>query len=66
MLFFSADIVQMNHYKTTCPTVILPECRKYLSSPVRIVDTIIFKYKHIFMEFYRKIVGKMKNNGIYL
>lgn len=44
--FLPETLVQMNHYKNSCSTL-LPECMKYLSSPIRILDTIIYRYKKI-------------------
>ncbi|KAJ3646585.1 hypothetical protein Zmor_024167 [Zophobas morio] len=52
--FLKKELVQMNHYKDNCDTVILPECAKYLSSPVRVVDNVILKYKKVFYREYAK------------
>ncbi|XP_044252706.1 beta-1,4-galactosyltransferase galt-1-like [Tribolium madens] len=54
--FLNESLVQMNHYKDDCDIVILPECAKYLSSPVRIVDNVIFKYKRLFFSEYEKLL----------
>ncbi|KAF2901340.1 hypothetical protein ILUMI_04846 [Ignelater luminosus] len=53
--FLPRELVQMNHYKRTCSVNLLPQCAKYLSSPVRIVDTLISKYKKEFIENYEKV-----------
>lgn len=56
--FLPRELVQMNHYKRTCSVNLLPQCAKYISSPVRIVDTLISKYKKEFIENYEKIISE--------
>lgn len=58
--FLPSDLVQMNHYKVNCSTVILPECTKYYSSP-RVKDMSIFKYKHEFYKKYKQIIKHVGN-----
>ncbi|CAH0564511.1 unnamed protein product [Brassicogethes aeneus] len=57
--FLSRNLVQMNHYKTNCSTVILPECAKYISSPKK-KDVSIFRYRQEFYKNYNEIVKLLK------
>lgn len=62
--FLPVEKVQMNHYRQTCSVGLLPECIKYLTSPVRIVDTLILKYFAEFNMIYVKTVGRLKELGL--
>jgi hypothetical protein len=62
--FLKRESVQMNHYKDDCDTVILPECAKYLSSPVRIVDDVIVKYKMLFYKEYARLVALLERQRL--
>lgn len=63
--FLPSTIVQLNHYKQSCNTVILPECTKYISSP-KINDSVILKSEKEFMTRYKQILYELKNLNIFL
>ncbi|KAJ8923308.1 hypothetical protein NQ315_001866, partial [Exocentrus adspersus] len=63
--FLPASIAQLNHYKESCNSVILPECVKYVSSR-RVRDFTILKYRKVFMNNYRKSVSMLKALGFLL
>lgn len=62
--FLNKSLVQMNHYKDSCDIKILPECAKYLSSHVRVVDKIVFKYRKIFFEKYNILLNLLNTKRI--
>lgn len=59
--FMAPDVMQMNHYKTTCDTELLPECEKYFqkSARVRVNDTIMMRYKEIFENAYEEVIEQI-------
>lgn len=63
--FLPTKNIQLNHYKQTCNTVILPECTKYISSP-KTNDTIILKFESKFMLRYKKVLTELQNLNIVL
>lgn len=58
--FVASGKVQLNHYKRNCSIVILPECKKYISSQ-RFVDPAIFKYKEDFENIYCNLTNHLRN-----
>lgn len=62
--FVPESVFQMNHYKKTCSVVMLPQCFKYLSSPIRINDNVIDKYKNRFVANYKRALSKFRRKRL--
>lgn len=57
VFFLPTSLVQMNHYRRSCSSHVLPECAKYQTATFH--DTIMMKYKRAFLKNYRQTLKRL-------